>query len=443
MTPKHLAPKAAAVGLLLAGAIALFAFYYSVGGGTLPFQSHGYTVHALIAEPQQVLKHADVRAAGIKVGTVRNIVNHGRLTEFDLEIDGTLKPIYRDATLLVRQKTLVGENYVEIVRGHPRAGAVPDGGTLPAARAKQSVPLDQILTSLDATTRQRVRRNLRALGTGFDGRGADVNQLLGDLPDTTADGSQLMGVLDDQKEQLASLVQQTGVVMQTIANRTSDVRTLVRSAKGTAVAVANRDDAVEASLVRFPSTLTQVRRSVSTLSGFSQRATPVVGNLRVALKSLNPVVHKLQPTAQSATRLFVELPALLQRADPLLDRVRRFSGSATTQIPSIDAILRQANPFLEYLRPYYRDVGGFFGNFGSPGSLVPDGFNYYADIIAGEQSFSNWTPELNKAAKFLLQEGLVSKVVHNVQNPFRGPGELPYADKPFTGKYPNIRAAGG
>src|ERR1700692_3548795 len=111
-------PKVAAIALLLIGALVILAYYSQPAGGRLPFAGHLYTVTAEIQDPQGLLKHADVRAAGVKVGSVSEITHSstqdGTVAQVQMQLDGGYAPIYRNATVLVRQKTLVGENYIEI-----------------------------------------------------------------------------------------------------------------------------------------------------------------------------------------------------------------------------------------------------------------------------------------------------------------------------------------
>jgi ABC-type transporter Mla subunit MlaD len=264
----------------------------------------------------------------------------------------------------VRQKTLVGENYVDLTRGTPQAGELPKGAKLPLSHDQEVAPVDKILNALDAPTRARVSHNLQVLGAGFNDRSKDVNRLLGAMKPTLADGGKVMGILQDQKLQVAALIQQTGTVLQAIANRTSDMRTLVRAAKTASEAVARRDSTLAEGLDEFPSTLRQARGSVAKLSGFASRATPVVGDLRVALRDLRPVFTKLEPTAKSTRELFDELPKLLKVANPMLIRLRSFSAAAGPAMPPLEAALRQVDPALAYLKPYNRDLGSALANFG-------------------------------------------------------------------------------
>lgn len=438
----NLGAKFFGVSLIGLGALIVLVWFYTAAGGDLRIGEGSAYKFSAVTEPQQILKHADVRSAGVKVGSVSNVTNRvtakGTLAVIEMETDEEYSPVYRDATVTVRQKTLVGENYVDLTRGTPQAGELPRKATLSLSHDQEVAPIDKILNALDEPTRRQISRNLRVLGAGLDGHSKDVNRFLGAMQPTFADGSVVLGVLEDQKEKVGALVEQTGTVMQSIADRTGDMRSLIQDAKTTAEAVARRDTALAEGLDELPATLRQARGSVAKLSGFATRATPVVSDLRVTLRELSPVFTKLEPTAVSTRKLVDELSPLLKVADPMLSRLRRFSDASAPAIPSLDAALRQVNPPLAYLKPYNRDLGSALANFGSSLAYGPLGGEQSCGCPVSDRSFSNWTPEMRRAVAVLLDQGILAKINHVENNPVRKPGRLPNAGEPFTGTYPRV-----
>jgi virulence factor Mce-like protein len=439
-------PKIAVIGLLVAGAVIILSYYYVTAGGRLPLAGHLYTVTAKLQDPQGLLKHADVRAAGVKVGSVGDITNvatgDGTITDVQMQLDSNYAPIYRDATILVRQKTLVGENYIQITRGHPLQGKVLDGGALPLTQDLESVPVDKILGALTPEVRSRLRTDLQSLGAGLNHEGTHLNEFLGALQPTLHNGGVVLSVLNDQRAQLGDVVAQTGAVMQAIANRTQDLRTLITGGMQAAQAVASRDTTLKQSLVALPSTLAQARTSVSTLAAFSGLATPVIANLRVAITNLGPVIRDLEPTAARARRLFDDLPAFLRVANPLLARLKSFSSAAQPAIPGIEALLRETNPALAYLKPYAKEIGGFLMNFGN----ILQKENRTGDYIGrclcpvSADSYTGYTPQQQALVQALIKAGGLGGIANPTANPLRRPGLLPAANQPFTGSYPRLSA---
>ena len=440
MRTSHLGGKLAGLAVLLAGALVILAYYWTAAGGDLPFSGSGYKLGAVIHEPQDLQKHADVRAAGVKVGSVSAITPDGSAAHVEMKLNSSVAPVYRNATVLIRQKTLVGENYIELNRGDPNTGVLPSGSDLMPARDQQAIPLDRILNSLDAKTRKDVAGTLQALGAGLNGTGSDLNQFFGALNPTLNDGSKVGRTLAAQKQQVADVVEQAATLFDAINQRRAQMQQLVTAAKSTAQAVASRDQALGDAFAQFPGALAQARSSVAKLSSFSSTATPVVANVRTGLVALQPVLRDLKPVADQTKVLFQKLPPLLNVANPLLSRLRSFSKTAAPAFPSLNATLRQAVPALDYLKPYYKDVSGFMANFGLNHFYDQSGALGYCTCPVNAESFSNWTPELRKLADVLLQQGIVQEMANTANDPLRAPGSLPHADTSFSGTYPRIEA---
>jgi ABC-type transporter Mla subunit MlaD len=438
-------PKIIVLGLITAGALIILAYYYTTAGGRLPLAGHLYTVTAQISDPQELLKHADVRAAGVKVGSVgdvRNSVVDGQtVANVQMQLNGDYTPIYGDATVLMRQKTLVGENYVEVTRGHPSAGQVPDGGMLSLSHDLEAVPLDKILNALTPTVRQKIRTDLQTLGSGLSHEGTNLNAFLGGLQPTVQNGGVVFGVLNAQKQQVADVVQQTGTLMRAFANRTQDLRTLISAAEVTAQAVAARDISLEQSFVQLPATLAQARTSVGVLSSFAGSASPVISNLRVAVLNLQPVFAQLQPTAIAAQQLFASIPPFLKVANPLLSTLKRFSRAAKPAVAPLEALLRQANPVISYLAPYKAEIGGLLENFGNTGYFGTDG-EYLGRCLCpiSVDSYAGFTPAQQALVQALIKAGGLGGIANPTYNPYRKPGTLPNASTPFSGNYQRITA---
>lgn len=438
-------PKIGAIAFIALGAIVILIYYYGAAGGRLPFASHLYTVDGELQDSQGLLKHADVRAAGVKVGSVTEITNSstqtGTMTMVQMQLDKGFAPIYRNATILVRQKTLVGENYIEITRGTPNAGKVPDGGSLPLSQDLESVPLDKILNALTPPVRKQLQTDLQSLGAGVNHEGTNLNEFLGALQPTVENGGQVFGALSAQKQEVADLVQQTGTVMQALADRTQSLRTLIASGETTAQAVAARDQALSQAFVDLPATLNQARTSIGVLNGFSAFATPTVANLRVAITKLGPVMTELEPTAAAARTLFAILPAFLRRANPLLTNLKSFAQVAKPAIPAIDALTSQADPALNFLKPYYKDVGSFLENFGGTFQRENLSGTYMGRCLCpvSAESYAQMTPVEQALIQSLIKAG-VGGIANPNSNSLRPPGSAPNFDAAFSGSYPHITA---
>jgi phospholipid/cholesterol/gamma-HCH transport system substrate-binding protein len=344
--------------------MAIFVYLFQAAGGQIGFGSQ-YTVNAIIPQTFNLVPNSDVRAAGAKIGYVNSVIPDGQNARVQFTIDthtASFPPIYKNATVEVRIKTLVGESYLSLTPGTRSAGAVRNGGTLPASQNLTTVPLEKVLGMLDPATRAAVQKEMQGLGLGLNGHGAQLNNLFGALLPTVNNGNTLFGVLNPERQQVQQLIDDTGRVMQALSTRTAQYQGLIADAKATAVAVASRDSQFRQTLDVLPSTLAQARSTVSQLNGLSVRATPVFSNLRVASYDLSPAISQLEPTASAARVFFRQLKPFLHNFKPLVTQLTPAANVLKSIVLPLAAVLRQGDPALAYLTNYAREFGSFFSN---------------------------------------------------------------------------------
>jgi phospholipid/cholesterol/gamma-HCH transport system substrate-binding protein len=426
-----------AFGLICLG---IFVYLYIAAGGHIRFHRPFYA-NARVPTAFQLTKNGDIRSAGVKVGVISKITSVGDEGKVEFEITKKDFPVYKDAVVEVRTKTLVGENYLDVLPGSPAAGTLPKGGTLPVQQAKEAVQLDQILDSLGPETRQRVKENLDALGPGLDGRGEDVNRVWAAMKPTAKDGGTVLRVLASQKRELAALVANTGEVMQAFGDRSQQVQTLARQAKTSAVAASSRDGELRAAIREIGPTLTQAKSSVRRLADFSQRSTPVISDLADVSTDLRPVLADLQPAVSATRALFRSLPASLRAANPLLTELTPFSKQLTPAIGSLDRFLRQAGPAVDYLSPYADEIGSMFANNGSVFATKDAlGNKGRVHAILSASSVAAFNDDQRKLLQGL--EALGAAQIYNAErtNNYPKPGDIT-SPKDGDGTYPRVEAA--
>src|SRR5436190_20155531 len=134
----------------------LLLFLWLSFGGSVPLKPKGYRIQVAFPQAVQLGDYADVRTAGVSVGKVRlkELDPQGNHTIATLEIDRRFAPIRSDARAILRQKTLLGETYVELTPGTKNAPFVKENGRLRNSRVAPSTQLDEIFQSLDPQTRR-------------------------------------------------------------------------------------------------------------------------------------------------------------------------------------------------------------------------------------------------------------------------------------------------
>ena len=145
----------------------------------------------------QLGTQADVDIAGVTIGKVVSVgLDHRTgLTRAVLQIDPKYAPRPADTRAILRQKTLLGETYVELSFGNARGPMLHDGAQLPQAQVAPTVQLDQILDTFDPKTRQAFETWMQDDGIAFTNRGQDFNDAMAELYPFAGNVSSVLAVL--------------------------------------------------------------------------------------------------------------------------------------------------------------------------------------------------------------------------------------------------------
>src|SRR5947209_6687320 len=132
----------------------LLLFLWESFGGPVPLKPKGYQMSVAFPKGLALAEQSDVRVSGVNIGHVVAI-KHGSdgRTHAIVEIAGRYAPIRSDMHAILRQKTLLGETYIQLIPKSRTARNLPDGGQLPNSQVEPSVTLDGVLQTFDPTTR--------------------------------------------------------------------------------------------------------------------------------------------------------------------------------------------------------------------------------------------------------------------------------------------------
>jgi phospholipid/cholesterol/gamma-HCH transport system substrate-binding protein len=122
--------KIATMVLFALSCFGLLLFLWLSFGGGIPFAPEGYRFQASFPDAQELASQADVRIAGVSVGKVISVGldPQGNRTLATIQLDNQYAPLHSRATAILREKTIIGETYVQINPGPESAPAIKDGG---------------------------------------------------------------------------------------------------------------------------------------------------------------------------------------------------------------------------------------------------------------------------------------------------------------------------
>jgi phospholipid/cholesterol/gamma-HCH transport system substrate-binding protein len=338
----------------------LLLFLWLSFGGPIPLKPQGYRVQVAFPEAATLATEADVRIAGVSVGKVRKLEvdKSSSRTIATLEVDREFAPLRTDAQAMLRQKTLLGETYVQLSPGHA-SSTVPEDGRLGNAQVADTVQLDEIFDALDPQTRQSFRTWQQELAEGVDDRGKDFNDALGTLPGFAADGSDVLQVLASQDAALHRLVKNTGVTFAALTENEQQLQTLITSSKRLFDATASRNDALAEAVRIFPTFLDESKATLARLETFSADTDPLVRDLRPVAQDLKPTLADVHATAPDLERFFRNLDPLIDASKTGLPAARETLEGAQPLLDSLHPFLGELNPMLQYLEMSQNQVSDF------------------------------------------------------------------------------------
>jgi phospholipid/cholesterol/gamma-HCH transport system substrate-binding protein len=344
----------------------LLLFLWLSFGGPIPLKPQGYRVQVAFPEAATLATEADVRIAGVSVGKVRklDVDKQSSRTIATIELDREFAPLRSDAHAMLRQKTLLGETYVQLTPGHG-SKTVPEGGRLPNGQVQDTVQLDEIFDALDPATRASFRTWQQELAKGVEGRGRDFNDALGTLPGFAADGSDVLHVLASQDAALKRLVKNTGVTFAALTENEQQLRTLITSSKRVFDATASRNEALAEAVRIFPTFLDESKATLARLETFSADADPLVKDLRPVAVDLKPTLADVRATAPDLERFFRNLDPLIDASKTGLPAARDTLAGAEPLLNAVHPFLGELNPMLQYLELSQHQVSDFFSQGGA------------------------------------------------------------------------------
>ncbi|WP_166902869.1 MCE family protein [Mycobacterium sp. DL440] len=175
----------------------------------------GYS--AIFADASRLKSGDSVRAAGVRIGTVRSVTLRADdrvLVTFDTDRNIALTS---GATAAIRYLNLVGDRYLELVDRPDSTRILPAGAQLPVDRTMPALDLDLLLGGLKPVIAGLNPQDVNALTTSllqvFQGQGDTLQSLMSrgsSFANTLADNSQVIQQVIDNLNTMAGTLAQDG-----------------------------------------------------------------------------------------------------------------------------------------------------------------------------------------------------------------------------------------
>jgi phospholipid/cholesterol/gamma-HCH transport system substrate-binding protein len=353
--------KIMTMALFALSCVGLLLFLWLSFGGTIPFNPQGYRFDASFPDAQQLAPQSDVRIAGVSVGTVVNtqLDPQGNRTLATIQMDNQYAPICSTARAILREKTILGETYIELTDGTAGCKPLPDGGMLPRSQVQPAVQLDDVFNALDPQTRAAFQQWQQELAQAVRGNDQNLNDVLGNLPTFAADGTDILRVLDVEHAAVVRLSVNGGTVFSALTANQNALRNLITSAEATFATTAANNNALAATFRQFPAFLDQTKATMTRLQSFALNTDPLVRELEPVANDLTPTLTSVRELSPDLKSLFIHLGPLITASKTGLPALRDTLNGATPLLGQLGPFLEQLNPILTWLSLHQQLISDF------------------------------------------------------------------------------------
>jgi len=344
---KNLGPFAA---ILVLVALAVVVGGYVLNEERLRFplaESKPFRINVEIDNAQAVTpgQGQTAQVAGVRIGDIAEVKLRNGRALIGLDIEPRYADlIHRDARAQLRPRTGLKDMYVQLLPGHD-GPPVKEGFTIPASAALSDVDLDEILSELDARTRDYLTLLVNGAGEGLDERGDDLARVFERFGPTVRDLSRVNHAVARERVALRRLVTSLAQVNRTLARKPRDLSKLVSTASTTLRAIASEDDNLRDAAGELAPTLTQATATLRAVQPFAAELGPTTRALLPAVRELETVNEAVGPFAREATPI-------------VRDKIRPFT--------------RRAQPLARDLAPAARGLARTFPELGRNGEVLND-----------------------------------------------------------------------
>jgi len=392
--------------------VGILMFLWLAFGGSIPLRPEAYRMQVSFPEAATLAAEADVRLAGVNVGKVKTkeLEKEGARTLVELELKERYSPVPSDTRAILRQKTLLGETYVELSTGDAEGPPLPDGERLADVYVEPTVELDEIFNAFDQPTRTAFQQWVKELAKATKGgRGQDLNDAFGNLEGFAVDGATLLEELNEQETAVRRLVKNTGLVFGAINERKGALGDLIVNSNETFEATASRDEALADTFQVFPTFLDESKATLTRLEGFANNTRPLVNALKPAADDLGPTVRDLGDLAPDLEGLFRDLDPLIEAGDRSLPDLEKTLAGAEPLLKGLNVFLDELNPILSYGNFYQARIAGFISNAASDISGDFGGERYQTNTgLIESRSFQRYEsrPDFDRGNAYLQPNAL-------------------------------------
>jgi phospholipid/cholesterol/gamma-HCH transport system substrate-binding protein len=291
-----------------------------------------------------------VTIAGAKIGEIASVELHEGRAVVSMNVTPKYaRYIYRDATMLLRPKTGLKDETVEVSPGDPAAGKVPPGYTIPITQTSPDGNLDEFLASLDADTRSYLQALLAGAGEGLKGNGANLSATFKRFAPLAREFQEIGREVAKRQVNVARGIHNFRLLLEAFGSKDAQIAQLIDSSNAVFATFSEQDHNVQETLRELPGVLRQTNHSFGKLAtsvhviGTTLHAlTPFAKELAPSERESQPFFRKIAPVLKNEVRpLFRQILPVINQLQPSLQDFAQASPHLTTSFTVLNELFNE------------------------------------------------------------------------------------------------------
>jgi phospholipid/cholesterol/gamma-HCH transport system substrate-binding protein len=293
----------------------------------------------------------EIAIAGIKIGEIAKV----ELVEGRARVTVKIRRRYaarinRDANALVRPKTGLNDQTIQLDPGTRAAGRAGEDFVIPVSRTLPNVNADEILASLDRDTRDFLRLLLGGAGEGLKDNSRELSNTLRRFEPTARYLARFTDLLSERRQNIARSIHNFRLLAEALGERDDELAQLVDSSNAVFQSFARQDANLRRALRDLPGTLSVTRGALGRTDRLARALAPAARDLRPFARALAPALRDTRPFLRSSTPVIRDQLRPFTRASlPVVRELRPTARDLAGALPDLTSTMRVLNTLLNTL----------------------------------------------------------------------------------------------
>lgn len=327
-------------------------------------QSGPYRLYADFSSAKAVTpgQGQTVRVSGVQIGDIGQVKLQNGVAAVEMDIQQKYKHlVHTDATALLRPKTGLDDMFIEVNPGTSKAPIAKEGFHIPVANTNPVVDPDEILSALDADTREYIQLLVNGAGQGLKGKGgSQLAEVLRRFLPTHQDLARLNSVVAERGAALRRLINSLRILNGALAQRQSQIVSLIDNSNTVFHAFAIANQGVSRAVADLPATLRQATNTLVKVQTFANLLGPAATNLLPAVQAIPAANQATIDLAKPITPVLKnQIRPFVIAARPLIRNLKPVSKNLATATPNLSKVFHELNVLFNEIG--YYPTGGQHG----------------------------------------------------------------------------------